>query len=94
MDWNKRPSVPYGAIGVSLYVCGNRRFVVPYEYTSRRDDQMSWKKTCYIHCYLNPSTTYRFHGPEPIKFLSDHLAIPSKASPWATANMASCLSFL
>jgi glycine cleavage system aminomethyltransferase T len=67
------PFVPYDRIGVSLYNCDGRPFAVPYEYTGWRDEQLSWKKTCYIHGNLNPSPTYRIHGREAVKFLSDHL---------------------
>ena len=67
------PFVPYDPIGVSLYNCDSRQFAVPYDYTGWRDEQLSWKKTCYIHGNLNPSPTYRIYGPGAVKFLSDHL---------------------
>ena len=80
------PFVPYDPTGVSLYVCDNRPFAVPYEYTGWRDEQMSWKKTCYIHGNLNPSPTYRIHGPDAVKFLSDHLVNTFENFPVGTGK--------
>jgi glycine cleavage system aminomethyltransferase T len=64
------PFVPYDP-KVDLYLCNLFPFAVPWEYTGWRDEQMSWKKTCYIHGNLNPTPTYRLKGPGAIKFLSD-----------------------
>ncbi len=69
------PFVPYDPCDPKmpdLYVCaGARPFAVPYEYTGWRDEQMSWKTTCYLHGTLNPTPTYRIKGPEALKFLID-----------------------
>lgn len=44
---------------------------VPFEYSGWRNEVMSWKKTCYLHCGLNPSFTYRVKGPEALRLFSD-----------------------
>jgi glycine cleavage system aminomethyltransferase T len=66
------PFVPYDPKNVSQYLFYSfRPFVIPAEYTGWRDEQISWKETCYIHGNLNPTPTYRIKGREAIKFLSD-----------------------
>lgn len=45
---------------------------VPLEYSGWRDEEASWKKTCYVHAGLNPAPTFRVKGPDALKFFSDH----------------------
>jgi len=63
-------------------------FAIPWEYTGWRDEQMSWKKTCYLHGNLNPTPTYRIKGPEALKFLSDHCVNSFASFPIGTAKHA------
>jgi glycine cleavage system aminomethyltransferase T len=44
---------------------------VPLEYGGWRDEQLSWKKTCYLHAGLNPAPTFRVKGPDALRFFSD-----------------------
>ncbi|MBC8586749.1 hypothetical protein [Paratissierella segnis] len=55
-----------------LYTTVLKNFLYPYEFTGWKDEQLSWKKTCYIHGGLNPSPLYRFSGKEAEKFLSKY----------------------
>ena len=68
------PFAPYDPT-VDFYVPSNLGigggFLIPYEYTGWRDETMSWKETCYLHAGLNPTPTFRFKGPEALKFISD-----------------------
>jgi len=66
------PFVPHDP-GVVLYTGIGRPFGMPYEYTGWRDEQLSWKKTAYLHGNLNPTPTLRLTGPDALRFLSDHL---------------------
>jgi glycine cleavage system aminomethyltransferase T len=71
--------LPYAAFdpAVDFYIY-SRTFgmglesVVPLEYGGWREEEGSWKKTCYIHAGLNPAPTFRVKGPEALKFFSDH----------------------
>jgi glycine cleavage system aminomethyltransferase T len=44
---------------------------VPVEYSGWRNEVMSWKKSCYLHCGLNPSSSYVVKGPDALKLFSD-----------------------
>jgi glycine cleavage system aminomethyltransferase T len=46
-------------------------FMVPLEYGGWRDEEASWKKTCYIHAGLNPAPTFRVKGPDALRLFSD-----------------------
>jgi len=46
-------------------------FAIPLEYTGWRDEQLSWKKSCYVHGNLNPSPTYRVKGRDAIKLFTE-----------------------
>jgi len=46
--------------------------MVPLEYGGWREEEVSWKETCYVHAGLNPAPTFRVRGPEALKFFSDH----------------------
>jgi glycine cleavage system aminomethyltransferase T len=46
--------------------------VVPLEYGGWRDEERSWKETCYVHAGLNPAPTFRVKGPEALRFFSEH----------------------
>ena len=45
---------------------------VPLEYSGWRDEEVSWKRTCYVHAGLNPAPTFRVKGPDALRFFSDH----------------------
>ena len=66
------PYVPYDPI-VDHYewAHGGYPFVVPWEYTGWRDEQLSWKHTCYLHGGLNPSPTVKVTGKDALKCLAD-----------------------
>jgi glycine cleavage system aminomethyltransferase T len=67
------PYVPYDPI-VDHYewAAGGYPFLVVWEYTGWRDEQLSWKRSCYLHGGLNPSPTFRIKGPDALRFLSEH----------------------
>ena len=65
------PLVPYYPEDILYSSGGGRDCIVPYEYTGWRDEQLSWKKTAYIHGLL-PSILFRFSGPDTKKFLSKY----------------------
>jgi glycine cleavage system aminomethyltransferase T len=44
---------------------------VPMEYSGWREEQLSWKETCYLHAGLNPAPTFTVKGPDAIRFYSD-----------------------
>ncbi|MCR4435446.1 MAG: aminomethyl transferase family protein [Clostridiales bacterium] len=67
------PYVPYYPEDIIYSTGSGRPFIVPYEYTGWRDEQLSWKKTAYLHGNLNPSPLFRFSGPDAKKFLSKYL---------------------
>jgi glycine cleavage system aminomethyltransferase T len=52
---------------------------VPMEYAGWREEQMSWKTSCYIHAGLNPAPTFRVTGPDATRFFSD-ICVNSLAS--------------
>lgn len=62
------PYVPYDP-DVHLYDGMLRPFLVPYEYTGWRNEQLSWKETAYLHGNLNPSPWLRISGPQAREFL-------------------------
>jgi len=41
----------------------------PFEFTNWWNECMSWHETAYIHAELNPAATYKFKGPDALKFL-------------------------
>jgi glycine cleavage system aminomethyltransferase T len=66
------PFVPYDPnMYLYYYSVKGYPFAVPLEYTGWRDEQLSWKKSCYIHGNLNPTPTYRVKGPDALKFLME-----------------------
>jgi glycine cleavage system aminomethyltransferase T len=77
---------------VDLYLCAvygfATTFAIPWEYTGWRDEQMSWKETCYLHGNLNPTPTYRIKGPDALKFLSDHCVNSFASFPIGTGKHA------
>jgi glycine cleavage system aminomethyltransferase T len=46
--------------------------MVPLEYSGWRDEQLSWKESCYLHAGLNPAPTLRITGPDAIRFFSEN----------------------
>jgi glycine cleavage system aminomethyltransferase T len=44
---------------------------VPLEYSGWRDEETSWKTSCYLHAGLNPAPTFRVKGPDALRFFSD-----------------------
>ncbi len=60
---------------VDLYIYSRTNLelgsVVPLEYSGWRNEVMSWKTGCYLHCGLNPSFTYRVTGPDALRLFSD-----------------------
>jgi glycine cleavage system aminomethyltransferase T len=44
--------------------------MVPLEYSNWRDEEISWKQSCYLHAGLNPAPTFRVKGPEALDFWS------------------------
>jgi glycine cleavage system aminomethyltransferase T len=81
------PYVPYDPV-VDHYewAASGYPFLVPWEYTGWRDEQLSWKKTCYLSGGLNPTATYRISGPEAARFLSEHLVNNIAKFPVGTAK--------
>jgi glycine cleavage system aminomethyltransferase T len=45
--------------------------MVPLEYAGWREEEVSWKQSCYIHAGLNPAPTFRVKGPDAARFFSD-----------------------
>lgn len=45
----------------------------PFEYTSWRDEMMSWHENCYLHAGLNPCPTYVIRGRDAVRFLTENL---------------------
>ena len=74
------PYVPFYKENV-LYTGVLKDFLYPYEFTGWKDEQLSWKKTCYLHGGLNPSPTYRFSGPGAAEFLSKYCVNTFKKFP-------------
>lgn len=66
------PYVPFYPESQITYTNMVSPFAEPYEYTSWREEQLSWETTCYIHGNLNPSPTYRISGPEAKDFLAKY----------------------
>ena len=66
------PHIPFEPFSDSViyYARTFENYFTPYEYTDWRDETISWKKTCYLHAGLNPTSTLTFKGPDVIKFLS------------------------
>lgn len=64
------PYVPHDP-QVAFYQNIVRPFLIPMEYTGWRDEQMSWKRTAYLHGNLNPSPTLILRGPDALRFLSE-----------------------
>jgi glycine cleavage system aminomethyltransferase T len=46
--------------------------MVPMEYSGWREEEASWKTSCYIHAGLNPAPTFKVKGPQALKFFADH----------------------
>ena len=64
------PYVPFDP-DVAFYQGILRPFLIPFEYTGWRDEQMSWKQTAYLHGNLNPSPTLILRGPDALRFFTD-----------------------
>ena len=62
--WHPLPDPPAASYSMSLSM-----HLSPYEYTSWRDETMSWKTTCYLHAGLNPTDTYIIRGKRVLEFL-------------------------
>lgn len=45
--------------------------MVPLEHSGWRHEQMSWKRTCYLHAGLNPTPTFRIKGPDALRLFSE-----------------------
>jgi glycine cleavage system aminomethyltransferase T len=45
-------------------------YMAPMQYTTWRDEVMSWKESCYIHTGLNDAPTFRVKGSDALKFFS------------------------
>ncbi|MFC8520768.1 aminomethyl transferase family protein [Streptomyces sp. NPDC057257] len=68
------PFVPYDStVDHYEWAAGGFPFLVPWEYTGWRNEQLSWKETAYLHAGLNPTPTYKISGPDALRFLRDHL---------------------
>ncbi|HWH26260.1 MAG TPA: hypothetical protein VNT53_06410 [Pseudolysinimonas sp.] len=64
------PAVPLDpAVGVYDVRFG---FAYPTEYSTWKDEVLSWKTSAYLHGGLNPTQTYRIHGPDALRLLSEH----------------------
>jgi glycine cleavage system aminomethyltransferase T len=46
--------------------------MVPLEYSGWRNEQLSWKQSCYLHAGLNPAPTLRVSGPDAVRFFSEN----------------------
>lgn len=46
--------------------------VQPYAYTDWREEEMSWHDNCYLHGGLNPTSTYKFWGPDAHRLLDKY----------------------
>jgi glycine cleavage system aminomethyltransferase T len=64
------PLVPFDPT-VGKYHFAMQPYIQPWEYNGWWDENMSWKKTCYISAQLYPNPCSRLIGPDVIKFLSD-----------------------
>jgi len=65
------PYAPYDP-GVHLYIGNTFDHAVPYEHSGWRAETMAWKDSCYLNGNLNPSPTFRFKGPDALRFLSEN----------------------
>lgn len=65
------PYVPFYQENVT-YTTVLKPFAYPYEFSGWKDEQLSWKLTCYLHGGLNPSPLCRFSGPDAVAFLSHY----------------------
>jgi glycine cleavage system aminomethyltransferase T len=72
------PHLPYAAYdpSVDFYIWSRVAGMglgsaVPLEYEGWREEQLSWKKSCYVHAGLNPAPTLRVKGPDALRFFSD-----------------------
>jgi len=54
LEFKKTPYLPFYKEDI-LYTSCLKDFLYPYEFTGWKDEQLSWKKTCYLHGGLNPS---------------------------------------
>ena len=81
------PFVPHDP-NVHLYIGNVFNHLIPFEHTGWRDETMAWKENCYLHGNLNPSPTYRIHGPDALKFLSDHCINSFKNFPIGSGKHA------
>lgn len=59
---------PYRDIKQHFYGVFNP-YLMPYEVTGWRDEQLSWVRTCYIHAGLSFAPVASFKGPDATKFL-------------------------
>ena len=89
-DPRYRPHSPFVPLdpNVHLYIGNTFGHIVPYEHTGWRDETMAWKENCYLHGNLNPSPTYRIHGPDALKFLSDSCVNSFKNFPVGSGKHA------
>jgi vanillate/3-O-methylgallate O-demethylase len=72
LKFQHSPNIPFYPEDIYYRIgLGQFNWFVPHEYTGWRDEQLSWKKTAYIHGTL-PSIFYRFSGPDVTKFLSKY----------------------
>ncbi len=72
------PHLPYAAYdpSVDFYIWSQVAGMglgsaVPLEYGGWREEQLSWKESCYLHAGLNPAPTFRVKGPEALRFFSE-----------------------
>ncbi len=74
LEWTRTPYSPFfkdDYITYSYFLTGGR-WLQPYEFTGWRDEQLSSRKTCFIHANLNPNNLYRYSGPDAKKYLSKY----------------------
>ena len=74
LEWMHTPYSPFfkdDYITYSYFLTGGS-WLQPYEFTGWRDEQLSSRKTCFIHAYLNPNNLYRYSGPDAKKYLSKY----------------------
>jgi glycine cleavage system aminomethyltransferase T len=69
-----------------LYTSVLKNYIYQWEFTGWKDEQLSWKKTCYLHGGLNPSPLINFSGSGAKDFLSKYCVNTFEKFPIGTAK--------
>lgn len=85
LEFKQTPYLPFYRENI-LYTTCLKDFLYPYEFTGWKDEQLSWKKTCYLHGGLNPSPLFRFSGPGAKTFLSKYCVNTFEKFPAGTGK--------